>query len=175
MTQPEFSRPRRLDQIGGGDSTVSIAAEPGERAALAARFGLESIESLAADYALRRDGTRVTATGRLVAAVVQRCVVTAAPVPAHVDEPFALRFVPEGEADSGDDIELSEDDCDVIFYTGGTIDMGEAAAESLALALDPFPRSPEAAEALRDAGVLSEEEAGKFGALAGLRDQLAGK
>ena len=52
-----------------------------------------------------------------------------------------------------DEIELSEDDCDTVFYTGGAIDLGEAAAETLALALDPFPRSPGAAAALREAGV----------------------
>jgi uncharacterized protein YutE (UPF0331/DUF86 family) len=61
---------------------------------------------------------------------------------------------------------------DTVFYSGGAIDLGEAAAETLALALDPFPRSPAAAAALKEAGVLSEEEAGPFGALAGLRDKL---
>ncbi|HEV2747118.1 MAG TPA: DUF177 domain-containing protein, partial [Allosphingosinicella sp.] len=43
---------------------------------------------------------------------------------------------------------------------------------TLALSLDPFPRSPAAAEALKAAGVKSEEEAGPFGALAALRDKL---
>jgi hypothetical protein len=45
----------------------------------------------------------------------------------------------------------------------------------MALALDPFPRSSEAGDALREAGVLSEEEAGPFGALKELRDKLSGK
>ena len=53
------------------------------------------------------------------------------------------------------------------------IDLGEAAAETVALALDPFPRSPRAADVLRDAGVISEEEAKPKGALAGLGALLA--
>ena len=42
----------------------------------------------------------------------------------------------------------------------------------MALALDPFPRGPNAAAALREAGVISEEEAKPLGALAGLKAQL---
>ena len=85
-----------------------------------------------------------------------------------------------GERGGGEDeFELSEDECDTVFYTGGTIDLGEAAAETLALGLDPYPRSPNAAAALREAGVISEDEAkaqaeasGPFGGLAALRDKL---
>ena len=41
------------------------------------------------------------------------------------------------------------------------IDLGEAAAETLALALDPFPRSPDADAMLAEAGVIGEDEAQK--------------
>ena len=85
----------------------------------------------------------------------------------------AAAVVPEGST-QGDEVELSEDECDIVFYEGGSIDLGEAAAETLALTLDPFPRSPGAAQALKEAGVISEEEAGPFGALAALRDKLKG-
>ncbi|HEY0621678.1 DUF177 domain-containing protein [Sphingomonas sp.] len=165
---PEFSRPQRLDTIGAGESRVSVEAEAGERSALARRFGLIAIDSLKADFTIRRDAAGIIARGRLTGAVVQPCSVTGDPVPAKIEEDFAIRFVPEG-GESGEEIELSEDDCDTVFYTGGAIDLGEAAAETLALALDPFPRSPGAAAALREAGVLSEEEAGPFAALAKLR------
>jgi uncharacterized protein YutE (UPF0331/DUF86 family) len=64
----------------------------------------------------------------------------------------------------------------VIPYDGGAmIDLGEVAAETMALALDPFPRGPDAESALKAAGVISEEEAKPLGALAGLKDKLAGK
>lgn len=182
MIQSEFSRPQRLDTIGAGENKVHVEAEPGERALLAERFGLKAIDSLAADYAIRRDAQGIIATGHLSARIVQACVITDDPVPAAIEEDFAIRFLPETEGEeSEDETELSEDECDIVFYSGGAIDLGEAAAESLALALDPYPRSPRAEAALRDAGVISEEEAkrqaeesGPFGGLAGLRDKLGG-
>jgi uncharacterized metal-binding protein YceD (DUF177 family) len=180
MIQSEFNRPQRLDTIGAGENQVHVEAEPGERTALAARFGLKAIDSLKANYAIRRDARGIVATGHLSAKVTQACVITDEPVPAVIEEDFAIRFIPEEEGDGDDnEMELSEDECDIVFYSGGAIDLGEAAAESLALALDPYPRSPRAEAALRDAGVISEDEAkklaeesGPFGGLAGLRDTL---
>lgn len=180
MIQSEFNRPQRLDTIGAGETQVQVEAEAGERIALAERFGLKAIDSLKASYAIRTDARGIIATGHLSAKVVQACVITDDPVPATIEEDFAIRFLPETEGEGGDDeTELSEDECDIVFYSGGAIDLGEAAAESLALALDPYPRSPRAEAALRDAGVISEEEArrqaeesGPFGGLAGLRDKL---
>ena len=58
------------------------------------------------------------------------------------------------------------------FTTAASIDIGEAAAETLALALDPYPRAPDAGEALKAAGVKGEEEAGPFAALAALKGKL---
>ncbi|MES2441632.1 MAG: YceD family protein [Pseudomonadota bacterium] len=171
MTAPEFSRERRLDQIGAGETIVEIGAEPGECAALAARFGLLAIDSLDARYAIRRDNAEIRATGHLSARVTQACVASHEPVPAVIEEDFDLRFLPEAEP-GADEVELSEAECDTVFYTGGAIDLGEAAAETLALALDPFPRSPVAAQALKAAGVLGEDEVGPFSGLAALRDKL---
>ena len=136
---PEFSRPHRLDRIGTGDSDVRVEASPEERAALAKRFRLVSIDVLAADFTLRRDAAGVVARGTLKGAVVQSCVATAEPVPATIDESFALRFLPEGTPE-GDEIELSSEECDTMFFEGGAIDLGEAAAETLALA--ELVRSP---------------------------------
>jgi uncharacterized metal-binding protein YceD (DUF177 family) len=170
-TAPEFSRPHRLDAIGAGESNVTVTADQGERAALAKRFGLIAIDRLEARFTLRRDATGIVARGHLSAAVTQACVVTDEPLPSTLDEDFALRFLPEPDAPT-DEVELDADECDTVFYTGGAIDLGEAAAETLLLSLDPFPRSPNAAAALKEAGVLSEEEAGPFGGLAALRDKL---
>lgn len=171
MTAPEFSRERRLDTIGAGETLVEIAADAAERAALATRFGLLGIDSLEARYAIRSEAAGIRATGHLSARVTQACVASHEPVPAAIEEDFDLRFVPEGEV-AGDEVELSETECDTVFYTGSAIDLGEAAAETLALALDPFPRSPDAEAVLKAAGVLGEGEAGPFAGLAALRDKL---
>lgn len=173
MSAPEFSRPRRLDTLGDGAQAVSIAAEPAERAALAKRFGLLSLESLAAELQLRRTAAGVEATGRVTADATQPCIATGVPVPAHIDEAVALRFVPEPTGSGGDDeVELGEGDLDTVFFSGGAIDLGEAAAETLALALDPYPRSAQAESTLREAGVVGEEDAKGSAAFAGLKDLL---
>jgi uncharacterized metal-binding protein YceD (DUF177 family) len=173
VTAPEFSRVERLDAIGGEERHVVIAADADERAALAARFGLVSVDRLEARFAIRREAAGIAARGHVGAAVVQACSVTGDPLPATVEEPVALRFV--APAAGEDEVELGEDALDTIEITGGGIDLGEAAAETMALALDPFPRSPRAAAVLREAGVLSEEDAAPQGALAGLKAALEKK
>jgi uncharacterized metal-binding protein YceD (DUF177 family) len=168
---PEFSRPHRLDRIGAGDSDVHVEATPEERAALAKRFRLVAIDGLTADFTLHRDAVGVVARGTLKGAVVQSCVATAEPVPASIEESFALRFLPEGTPE-GDEVELSSEECDTMFFQGSAIDLGEAAAETLALALDPFPRAPNADDILREAGVVREDEVQPFTAFSVLKDKL---
>ena len=175
MTTPEFSRPERIDTIGAGERSLTLAADAIERVALAARFGLLSIDRLEAMLSVRREAAGIVVRGRVGADVVQACTVTDEPIPVTVDEPVALRFVEGGDAGEDDEIELDEHALDTIPYEGGAIDLGEAAAETMALALDPFPRSANAAAALREAGVLSEDEVKPLGGLAGLGDLLKNK
>jgi uncharacterized metal-binding protein YceD (DUF177 family) len=173
---PEFSRPQRIDRIGTAPATVTISAEPEERARLAERFGLIAIEALSAEFALRREGADVLADGRVTGQVAQPCIATGEPVPARIDEAVSLRFVPEADLDAGpaDEVEIDAEAADTLFYTGGAIDLGEAAAETMALALDPYPRSPAAEAALREAGVKRDDEVAS-GAFAGLKDLLKGE
>jgi uncharacterized metal-binding protein YceD (DUF177 family) len=79
-------------------------------------------------------------------------------------------FVPEPSAGAADEeIELGEADCDTVFHDGAAIDLGSALADTLALSLDPYPRSAGADAALKEAGVLTEEQASPFAALAKLK------
>lgn len=172
---PEFSRPVPIDRIGKGDDRpVRITADAGERAALAIRFGLNRLDRLEADYTLAAVAGGWVATGSLSADAVQACVATGDDVPARIDAPFTIRFVPEAALASSapdEEIELDGDALDVMSAEDGRIDVGEAVAQTLALELDPFPRSPGAETYLREQGVVSDEEAG--GTLAaGLRTLL---
>lgn len=169
---PEFSRSYRLDSLGERPRLVEIEATQEEREALAQRFGLLDIALLKGNAALSVTTMGVRAKGHIQARVNQSCVATGEPVPGTIEEDFDLRFVPVGEAAPDEEIELSEDDLDIIEYDGHALDLGEALAQTMALALEPFPRSPNATEALKKAGVLSEEEAGAFGALAALRKKM---
>ena len=158
-----------LNQIRDGQRIELVASEP-ERQRIAERLGLESLERLEAHAALSLDGATVRATGRLKASLDQACVVTREPVAAHADEPFDILFVPHPEPGGPDEeVELGESDCEIVFHDGSAIDLGEAIADTLALSLDPYPRSAGADAALKEAGVLSDEEAGPFAALAKLK------
>lgn len=174
MREAEFSRSVRLDMLGDAPRAERIEADATERAALARRFGLTALDTLAAELTLIREGEIVTLTGRLRARATQACVASAAPVPAEIDEPIALVFRPAPTGGPDEEIELDEGEMDVAFHDGATIDVGEAVAQSLALALDPYPRAPDAEAALREAGVKSEAEAGPFAALAALKDKPKG-
>ena len=169
----DFAHRLTLDRIRDGDR-LDLVADADERAAVAARLGLASLERLDAHAVLRRDGTTITASGRVKASLEQRCVATGDPLAVRVDEAFDLRFVPEPKTAGGDEeFELGADELDTLFHDGQAIDLGAAIADSLALALDPYPRSPKAEAALREAGVISEDEAGPFAALAALKGKLS--
>jgi uncharacterized metal-binding protein YceD (DUF177 family) len=170
----DFAHSLPLDRIRDGDR-LDLVADGSECAAIADRLGLLSLDRLEAHAVLSRDGEKVRATGRLKATLEQSCVATGEPVPAHIDEPFELLFLPEPRGGSADEeVELGQADLDTMFHDGAAIDLGGAIADSLALALDPYPRSPSADTALKEAGVLSEEEAGPFAALAALKARLGG-
>jgi uncharacterized metal-binding protein YceD (DUF177 family) len=175
VSAPEFSRPVGIDTLGEGERRMAIEAGESERSALARRFCLVAIDRLSAEFALSRRGEEVTMAGALSAAVTQSCVATGMPLEAALEEPFEIVFRPQPEPAGGDEeVELDDSEMDVVFYDGAAVDAGEAVAETLLLNLDPYPRAPDADAALEAAGVKSEEEAGPFAALAGLKDKLKG-
>lgn len=166
---PEFSHIHRLDSLPPAGKTVKIEANEAERASLAKRFGLTKLESLEAHYRLTRVATGVDAEGEILSKGVQACVITGADVPFNHKEPFHLLFTLDG--DQGEEVELQDGDLDQIPIEGGGIDMGEAAAQTLALSLDPFPRSITADTERTKLGIVSEDDVvtGPFAALAGLK------
>lgn len=164
----EFARVFDVRQAEG--KAVTLVADEAERAALATRFDIVRIDRLEAEIVLHRDGAAVDAKGVLVADIVQSCAVSAEDLPVAIREPLAFRFVPESAGHTPDEeVELEEGDLDEIEYSGSTFDLGEAVAQSVALAIDPFAVGPEAEEARRRAGLLGEGEAGPFAALAALK------
>jgi uncharacterized metal-binding protein YceD (DUF177 family) len=169
----EFSHVVKLSEIGSHRHNIRLIADDLAKSGLAARFDLATLDSLEADISLKHEGLGVLATGRFSASLAQYCIASEAQVPTMIGEPICIRFISEPVV--GGEIELEHDDCDTMFHDGQTIDLGEAVAQSLGLALDPYPRSPEAEKILKAAGVKSEEEAAPLGALSGLKDLLAKK
>ena len=131
---PEFSRPFAVDKLGLQPAAVEIEAKPVERAALA---------RLTADLRLSRAGSGlVRVEGRLLAEGAQVCVVSLESVPFALDLPVSLTFASAPELDEGGEIlvEVEGDDPPEPIEQGA-IDLGEAMAQTLSVALDPFPRS----------------------------------
>jgi uncharacterized metal-binding protein YceD (DUF177 family) len=165
----------------GDGLSVDVSANPAERRALAERFDLLEVRALRGHGRLERRGAELLLRGWLEADVVQECVVSLEPAPAHLRQPVERRYR------LGDDTAqtrfalhgtlVRDDEPEVEPVVGREIDVGEAFAEELGLALEPYPRAPGAA---LDAGKLSPhvsvglEDPGKpFAALRRLRDKHA--
>jgi hypothetical protein len=142
---PELHRPVPLDRLagpGGRGLAINVEADAAECAAIARRMLIPAVHALSCRFVLTPEPQgRIAATGALRARVTQTCVVSLEDFPAEVVEDFAVVFVPEDAlTDTGEDPES----IDELPYAGGAIDLGEAAVEQLALALDPYPRKPDA-------------------------------
>lgn len=172
----EFSRRIVVARVPEDGLAQTIEAKPEERAALARRFDLVSLDRLTA--AVRVDPVRGTALWRLSGAfeadVVQRCVVTLEPIPASVHDEFDELYAPpahveELEKEAGD----SDDDTFLEIpepLDHGGIDVGEVVAQYLSLALDPAPRKPGAMEiSFVDADEASGEKPEKENPFAALK------
>ena len=176
---PEFShiiRPSTVPQ-GRDGAVYELEASPAERAALARRFAFLDLAFLGAKMSVRRvkGGEGVRLHGHITARVAQRCVVTLEPVVSDVDAHFETLLLEESDY-AGDAIDPEED---VDLYSGDAVDIGEIAAEELALSLDPYPRAAEAAAGAAQPGgtdpesrIEAAEKPAKyrpFEALAGLK------
>ena len=148
---PEFSHVVRAHEIGSPKQHM-LEADAGERAALAARFTLLSLDRLTAALEVKREARGIRITGEVHGAGTQPCVASGEPVPFQITERIALlltQATPEGG-----EIELSSADLDVEPLEGDIVDLGEITAQALALGLDPYPRLPVSVP-----GVISEDEA----------------
>lgn len=166
---PEFSRCYRLDEIGHLSEATHISATAEECAALAKRFGYISIARLEAEFTISGDKNALITNGHLRANLTQPCIASAEPVEESIDTPFLLRFIREGDdtahVGSAEEMEIDAQEIDTITLIDDRIDMGEAVAETLALSVNPYPRSANADSFLRKMGVLSEEQASPFAVL----------
>lgn len=154
MSGPEDVSPvsfvARVARLPKKGMPVAIEATPAQRERLAAVHGLESVERFVAELLVapwKRNGVRVD--GHVEADIVQSCVVTLKPVPAHIDEPVSAIFLPEDSRlgregfGEGGEIVLSVDGPDSPeTFDGESIDVGALAEQFFGLAIDPYPRKP---------------------------------
>ena len=166
----EFSRTYDPRLLPG--SAIELEASEAERVALSKRFGLVRIDRMVARIDLEREAAGASAKGRLQAEIVQSCAVSGEDLPVSIDEPVNLHFIPaRGLSAPDEEIELEAEELDEIEFEGSLFDLGEALAQTLALAIDPYAVGPNAEEARRKAGLLDKDTSGPFAALAALKKQ----
>jgi uncharacterized metal-binding protein YceD (DUF177 family) len=149
---PEFSLIVGAADVPPAGKELRFEVDEATRAKLAARMGIVELKRLAGVASIRpyrKEG--LTLDCRFEADLVQSCVVTLDPVDEHVDEEFRQRYLPAHlldlpSAKAPDSqreiaVDIEADDAPEPMAAGG-IDVGEAVAERLALALDPYPRKP---------------------------------
>ncbi|TRW14751.1 YceD family protein [Glacieibacterium frigidum] len=166
---PEFSHILHAHEIGAAPRTQSLAATEKERTALAKRFDLLALDRLEANVSARAVSGGVQVTGRFRAGGAQACGLTGAPVAFDLDEPLELRFTAVAHV-AADEVELTDADLDTLPMDGDDIDLGEAVAQSLGLALDPYPRADGAAlppEVVPEDQVVPLKRPNPFGVLKG--------
>lgn len=148
LQPPPLTRKVKLATVEPSvEKTVEIAED--ERKAIMGLLDLLDLQGLRFDYRVRQAaGKRVHVTGRLRADVVQTCVVSLEPVPARIDVPVEAEFWPpdkitalqeraEDPAQAGE-IDWPEP------IEGDAIDLGPLVYETLATALDPYPKKADA-------------------------------
>jgi uncharacterized metal-binding protein YceD (DUF177 family) len=163
----------RLDSMPTAGRDIVVAPSAEERAALADRLGVSSVDRLEVKlHAVKfRGGMRVS--GRLEGAVTQPSVVTLEPVAQALSEPVDRIFLPGGEkpyagpADAEVFVDLEGEDMPDHFE-GNEADLTDLIVEIMALAVDLYPREPGAT--LADTGYAPDaDESSPFAALKALK------
>jgi uncharacterized metal-binding protein YceD (DUF177 family) len=174
----EFSFPIDVIALPPSGRSYTIEASEDERARVAQRLGLQKVAALSAvlEVAPGKKKGHIKVSGQVTADVTQACVVSLAPVPAHVTDAVSASFMTEERAAAdklkkerakakGKTAETEEEE--VLAAHGedppevaieGRIDLGEIAVVHLALALDPYPRAPGAAFDAKAWGVEPEKD-----------------
>ncbi len=145
-----LARPYDTAGLPATGAVVEIKTSDAQRAALSAAYDLVAVDGLSAEVTLApaEDGL-VTVDGRVVADIVQSCVVTLEPVPQHIDEAFSVRFAPADSRElrppegAAREVAIDPEAPDPPeAMDGTTIDLGALAEEMFVLAIDPYPRAP---------------------------------
>lgn len=167
----EFVRQIEVGRLAREGAVYDIAATEAERAALMRRFDLVALERLEAQVRIERlAGGYIRVFATLKAAVVQACVVTLDPVSSEIDEAFTLLYGPQAEVA---EVVLDGEAEPVEPLAGEVIDIGEAVAQQLSLALDPFPRRAGASLSSTAVSSARPDTASPFAVLAKLRKSAA--
>jgi uncharacterized metal-binding protein YceD (DUF177 family) len=162
---PEFSRLVSVGRLGAELFRQRIEATSEERRKLSQRFDLLALDRLVAEVELcRQSGEAILLEASFEAEFEQCCVVSLEPVRGSISDRFSLVYRPA--EDKEEEIILNGDQPTFEPITGDAIDIGEAVAQALSLALPEFPRHP---DVMIDDASIAEGLEGPFASLARLQ------
>jgi uncharacterized metal-binding protein YceD (DUF177 family) len=142
--RPPLSRTVRIEEVKDGEERV-IEVNPAERAVIAVLLDLVVLDQLSfACRFYRRGEGRFVMLGTLTASVTQTCVVSLEPVASALQVAVEIEFWP---APLVDQLTASADETashGMVDWpepiVEGKLDLGPVIYETLATALDPYPR-----------------------------------
>lgn len=191
IVPPEWSYPIQTEEISDKVRRYSISPNEEERALLAKRLDVVSVDTLEAKLeVVRNKGSMIVhVTGVLKARITQTCVVTTAPVVSDIEEEFRGWYADPAQAVSfakarrDKQIEAGQNELPVLSEADdpepiidGQIDLGELTTQYLSLFIDPYPR----AEGVEYGGENAESQKSPeirpnpFAALAAWKDKQGG-
>jgi len=164
-----WSVPVALAEVPEAGRHVDLVADEHRREAIARLARVVAVPRLEASFDLARYGRNgLHVVGRVSATVGQTCVVTLEPMENEIEEPVDLVFTPAAVSpadDAAGEVEIPVEDGPEPLVEG-MVDLGAIATEFLILAIDPYPRKPEAVFEPPPAG---DDTAHPFAALAALK------
>lgn len=173
--QPIFDAIVRIDRLPSAGRSISVDADEATRAAIAERMNILSVERFVANLNVAPFRGGLRALGHLDAEVHQASVVSFEPVPESISEEVDRVFLPapkQGKpAAPGTEIFVDLEDDDFPDHIDGPeVDLSALLLETLALALDPYPRA--AGESVDSLGLkINEPEEHPFAKLAALKSR----
>ena len=143
--------PVAVEQVPETGLHRDIVADPATREAIADVGDLREVLAASASLdVIPKSGGRFHVAGRVRARVGQTCVVTLDPIESEIDEAIDLIFAPPEQIPDMADLvdEAAESDVEIPDppepIENGVIDLGRLATDALFLAIDPYPRKPDA-------------------------------
>jgi uncharacterized metal-binding protein YceD (DUF177 family) len=164
----------RFDRLPAAGRELEVAPDAEALAAMADILKITTLETFHASLTAvkLRGGIRVQ--GRLTARIVQPSVVTFEPVTQDIDEPVDRLFIqgpdkPHNPAPGAEIFVDLEDEDFPDHVDGNEVDLSALLIETIALAINPYPRLP--GENLESVGVdLTDKEEGPFARLKSLKN-----
>lgn len=163
----------RIDNIPPAGRDIDVTADADQSAIIAGRMNVTLVQKLVVRMNAKRFRGGIRVLGTLDAVIEQPCVISYVPVSQTIHEQIDRIFLPQTDrhhhAPKNEEILIDaegEDEPDI--FDGHEVDLSELVLETLALAIDPYPRAKGAAV---DTARLDEDagEVSPFSALKALR------